>query len=137
MRCSECGVENVESAQFCENCGSKLSKSTSRNKKRVPKHIKKIFYAGYVATFLLALNFFFTVINRHQTGIFGNINLIILILGIIVSLYYFIQYNQIKDEINRSPNVNCNMMIKNEAFLILIILLSIIFQNFLRHLIKF
>jgi uncharacterized membrane protein YvbJ len=79
MRCNECGVDNVENAQFCKNCGSKLSESTSKNKKKlVPKHIKKIFYTGYVAIILLAINFFITVINGHLTGIFGNINLIIL-----------------------------------------------------------
>lgn len=132
MRCNECGVDNDKNAEFCRNCGSELKEPTSQ--KKAPKHIKKIFYTGYVAVILLTINFFINVTNRNLNGIFGKINLIILISGILMSLYFYIQYNDIKEDIKKAPNVYYNIMIKKQAFMTLLILLSTIVQNFFRPL---
>lgn len=118
MRCTKCGVENEENAQYCKNCGNNLSESTSKNKtkNRVPKHIKKIFYSGSLAFFLLFINFFSPkiysfLIHRTLNGIWGEINSILLILAIFIAVYFYIQVYKIKDEIKMNPDLYYNRMI--------------------------
>jgi uncharacterized membrane protein YvbJ len=60
MRCTKYGVNNDEDANYCINCGNNLSEIASKDttKKRIPKHIKKIMYTGWLTFFLLFINFF-------------------------------------------------------------------------------
>jgi len=31
MRCTKCGVNNVENAEYCKNCGNNLNESASKD----------------------------------------------------------------------------------------------------------
>jgi len=129
MRCTKCGVDNDENAQYCKNCGNILSESASKNKtkNRTPKHIKQIYYAGSLTFFLLFINFFspkiyMYFVHRTLNGTWGEVNFIILILAIIVAVYFYIEVYKIKDEINRNPDLFYNKMISIIAILILLAL---------------
>ena len=133
MRCTNCGVENDENAQYCKNCGKGLNASTSMDtkKKGVPKHIKKIVYPGWLAVYLLGINFFAPRIYlffMHETlnGILEEINTIILILAILISIYFYIEVYKIKDEIKRDPDIYYNKIITYIAIIILLALTGII-----------
>ncbi len=66
--------------------------------------------------------------HRPLNGTLGEVNLIILILGILVSVYSYIQFYEIKDEVMRNLDVNYNNMIKLIAYLIILILLTTVIQ---------
>jgi len=115
----------------CKNCGNILRESASKNttKNRTPKHIKRIYYAGCFAFFLLFINFFSPKIytyfmHRTLNGTWGEFNFIILILAIIVVVYFYIQVYKIKDEINRNPDLFYNKMISIIAILIFLALVT-------------
>jgi hypothetical protein len=136
MRCTNCGVENDENTQYCKNCGHNLNESTPKDttKKRIPKHIKKITYTGWLAIYLLIIYTFFPIIykyflHRPLNGTLGEVNLIILILGILVSVYFYIQFYEIKDEVMGNLDVTYYNMIKLIAYMILLILLTTVIQS--------
>jgi hypothetical protein len=136
MRCTNCGVENDENTQYCKNCGHNLNESTPKDttKKRIPKHIKKITYTGWLAIYLLIIYTFFLIIykyflHRPLNGTLGEVNLIILILGILVSVYFYIQFYEIKDEVMGNLDVTYYNMIKLIAYMILLILLTTVIQS--------
>lgn len=115
MRCENCGVDNDEDAQYCKNCGKGLTASTSMytKKKGVPKHIKKIVYPGWIAIYLLLIHFFALKIYAfflHGTlnGILEEINTLLLIVAILISIYFYFEYYKIKDEIKRDPEIYYN-----------------------------
>ena len=136
MRCTNCGVENDENTQYCKNCGHNLNESTPKDttKKRIPKHIKKITYTGWLAIYLLIIYTFFLIIykyflHRPLNGTLEEVNLIILILGILVSVYFYIQFYEIKGEVMSNLDVNYNNMIKLIAYMIILILLGTVIQS--------
>ena len=53
MRCTKCGVDNVKNAQYCKNCGNNFNESLSKDSKknRAPKHIKIIYWSGWLELF--------------------------------------------------------------------------------------
>ena len=112
-KCENCGEFNIEPNQYCQNCGYNLNESTSKNntKKRIPKHIKKITYTGYLAIYLLIIYTFFPKIytyfmHRPLTGTLEEVNLMIIILGILVSAYFYIQFYEIKRRSNGESRCN-------------------------------
>ena len=136
MKCENCGEFNVETAQYCQNCGHNLSESASKDttKKRIPKHIKKITYTGYSTIYLFIMYTFFPIIytyfvHRPLNGTLEEVNLIILIFGILISVYFYIQFYEIKDEVMRNLDVTYNNMIKGIAYMILLILLTTVIQS--------
>jgi len=135
-KCENCGEFNIEPTQYCQNCSNNLNESTSKNttKKRIPKHIKKITYTGWLAIYLLITYTFFPIIytyfvHRPLNGTLEEVNLIILILGILVSVYFYIQFYEIKGEVMSNLDVNYNNMIKLIAYMIILILLGTVIQS--------
>ena len=97
----------------------------------MPKHIKKIVYPGWLAFFLLGINFFaqkiyLFIVHGTLNGILEEINTIILILAILISIYFYIKVYKIKDEIKRDPDIYYNKIITYIAIIILLALTGII-----------
>lgn len=90
--------------------GLTVSTSKEIKKKGVPKHIKKIAYPGWIAIYLLLIHLFAPKIYTfflHGTlnGILEEINTLILILAILISIYFYIEYYKIKNEIQSDPEI--------------------------------
>ena len=58
-------------------------------------------------------------VHRPLNGTLEEVNLIILIFGILISVYFYIQFYEIKDEVMRNLDVTYNNMIKGIAYMIL------------------
>ncbi len=67
--------------------------------------------------------------HRPLNGTLGEINLIIIILGILVSIYFYIQFYKIKDEVMNNLDVTYNNMIKLIAYGIILILITTVIQT--------
>ena len=67
--------------------------------------------------------------HRPLNGTLEEVNLIILIFGILISVYFYIQFYEIKDEVMRNLDVTYNNMIKGIAYMILLILLTTVIQT--------
>jgi hypothetical protein len=132
MRCTKCGVNNVENAQYCKNCGNKLSESASKDttKNRITKHYKKkILYIGYLATSFLLINGFSKLYEYFIHGTLngtweGSVILIIQIFGIVISVYFFIQVYKIKNEIMNDTPEYYNRMLTYLSLAMIFIILS-------------
>jgi len=68
-------------------------------------------------------------VHRPLNGTLEEVNLIILIFGILISVYFYIQFYEIKDEVMRNLDVTYNNMIKGIAYMILLILLTTVIQT--------
>ena len=94
-----------------------------------PNTLKKIFYVGSLAFFLLFINFFSPKIysflmHRTLNGTWGEINSILLILAIFIAVYFYIQVYKIKDEIKRNLDLYYNRMITYLAIGLLLALIN-------------
>jgi uncharacterized membrane protein YvbJ len=132
MRCTYCGVDNLENAKYCKNCGNILKESALEDisKNMIQKQYKKNLLAiGYLALTFLFINAFskiyehFTDITLNGTLV-GSVILIIQIIGIIISVYYLIRVYKIKDEITNDTTDYYNRMLKILSFMLILIIIS-------------
>ncbi len=131
MRCKNCGVENADDREYCRYCGNGLNESSSMDltKDKMPQQFKKIYNIYLTAITFLIVSFFIPIIYDylfHTTlnPILGVFNLILIIIGSLFTIYFYIQFYKTKDELmSQEPYYS---QIKNIAFLLLLMLITIL-----------
>ncbi|UTB32502.1 MAG: zinc ribbon domain-containing protein [Methanobacterium sp. ERen5] len=131
MRCKNCGVENADDTEYCRYCGYGLNESSSLDITRVKmqNQFKKIYYIYFTAITFLIVSFFIPIIYNYffstpLNPILGALNLILLIIGSLFTIYFYILFYKKKDELKgQEPYYS---QIKNIAILLLLLLITIL-----------
>ncbi len=116
LKCKNCGEENIETAQYCQECGCRLQKfqvETPKKNKR-PDNYKKIIYISYLSIGLILIGAFLKIIINSLYGTLnGTWSLIIritLIMGSIIFIYFLLQIYRIKEDIQKDPSSTYHRM---------------------------
>ncbi len=110
MKCEKCGVENIENAYYCQECGNKIEEFSIKTPvtNKIPYNYKKILYIGYFSVTLILISAFLKLIVNSMygtlNGIWSLIIRIILIMGIIIFIYFLFQVYKIKNDITNDPS---------------------------------
>jgi hypothetical protein len=131
MRCKNCGVENTDDREYCRYCGNGLNESSSMEltKDKIPQQFKKIYNIYLTAITFLIVSFFIPIIYDYLfhtalNPVLGVFNLILIIIGSLFTIYFYIQFYKTKDELmSQEPYYS---QIKNIAFLLLLMLITIL-----------
>ena len=133
MRCKNCGVENTDETKYCRNCGYELNESTTTEltSENVQKYFKKIYYTFLTAITFLIVSYFIPILYTYfyHTPLNPSLellNVILIILGSLFTIYFYIQFYKMKDESMLQNNEPYYSQIKKLAYLLLLMLISML-----------
>lgn len=131
MRCKNCGVENADDAEYCRYCGCGLNGSLSLDSTRdkMQDQFKKIYYIYFTAITFLIVPFFIPIIYNYffrtpLNPILDVLNLILLIIGSLFTIYFYILFYKKKEElVGQEPYYS---QVKNIAILLFLLIITIL-----------